>query len=193
MRLEDLAEEILRCEKCPLHLNRKRAVPGEGNPNSRIMFVGEAPGRNEDEMGRPFVGAAGKLLEELLISIGLRRQDVFITNVVKCRPPNNRDPRPEEIEACLPYLKAQIELIDPEILVPLGRHSVGVLLGRIGEISILRVRGKVYEVEVFGAIRKVLPTLHPAAALYNPRLKPLIREDFEKLRSLISSGLEGWL
>jgi DNA polymerase len=144
-------------------------------------------------MGRPFVGAAGKLLEELLISIGLRRQDVFITNVVKCRPPNNRDPRPEEIEACLPYLKAQIELIDPEILVPLGRHSVGVLLGRIGEISILRVRGKVYEVEVFGALRKVLPTLHPAAALYNPRLKPLIREDLEKLRSLISSGLEGWL
>ncbi|MEM3870272.1 MAG: type-4 uracil-DNA glycosylase [Candidatus Korarchaeum sp.] len=196
MRLEEIAERIRRCEKCPLHISRKRAVPGEGSEDSRIMFIGEAPGRNEDEMGRPFVGAAGKLLEELLASVGLRRGEVFITNVVKCRPPNNRDPEPEEIEACLPYLIEQVSVIDPDVIVALGRHSAGVLLGRIGGVSIMRVRGRVHEVEVFGKLRKVMPTLHPAAALYNPKLRSLIEEDFEELRRMISSrgsGLESWI
>ncbi|MEM0018044.1 MAG: type-4 uracil-DNA glycosylase [Candidatus Korarchaeum sp.] len=196
MRLEEIAERIRRCEKCPLHISRKRAVPGEGREDSRIMFIGEAPGRNEDEMGRPFVGAAGKLLEELLASVGLRRGEVFITNVVKCRPPNNRDPEPEEIEACLPYLIEQVSVIDPDVIVALGRHSAGVLLGRIGGVSIMRVRGRVHEVEVFGKLRKVMPTLHPAAALYNPKLRSLIEEDFEELRRMISSkgsGLESWI
>ncbi|MEM0268118.1 MAG: type-4 uracil-DNA glycosylase [Candidatus Korarchaeum sp.] len=196
MRLEEIAERIRRCEKCPLHISRKRAVPGEGSEDSRIMFIGEAPGRNEDEMGRPFVGAAGKLLEELLASVGLRRGEVFITNVVKCRPPNNRDPEPGEIEACLPYLIEQVSVIDPDVIVALGRHSAGVLLGRIGGVSIMRVRGRVHEVEVFGKLRKVMPTLHPAAALYNPKLRSLIEEDFEELRRVISSrgsGLESWI
>ncbi|MEM1520090.1 MAG: type-4 uracil-DNA glycosylase [Candidatus Korarchaeum sp.] len=196
MRLEEIAERIRRCEKCPLHISRKRAVPGEGSEDSRIMFIGEAPGRNEDEMGRPFVGAAGKLLEELLASVGLRRGEIFITNVVKCRPPNNRDPEPEEIEACLPYLIEQVSVIDPDVIVALGRHSAGVLLGRIGGVSIMRVRGRVHEVEVFGKLRKVMPTLHPAAALYNPKLRSLIEEDFEELRRMISSkgsGLESWI
>lgn len=196
MRLEEIAEEIKRCEKCPLHISRKRTVPGEGSENARIMFIGEAPGRNEDEMGRPFVGAAGKFLEDLLASIGLRREEVFITNVVKCRPPNNRDPEPEEIEACLPYLIEQVSVIDPEIIVALGRHSAGVLLGRIGGISIMKVRGRVHEVEVFGKVRRVMPTLHPAAALYNPKLRSLVEEDFKELKRLIDnrrSGLESWI
>lgn len=196
MRLEEIAESVRKCRKCPLHESRKNAVPGEGNERARIMFVGEAPGRSEDEVGRPFVGAAGRLLEELLTSIGLRRQEVFITNVVKCRPPNNRDPRQEEIEACLPYLIEQVSVVDPEILVALGRHSAGVLLGRVGGVSIMRVRGRVHEVEVFGRPRKVMPTLHPAAALYNPGLRSLLEEDFEKLRGLIKSrisGLEDWI
>ncbi|MEM2810812.1 MAG: uracil-DNA glycosylase, partial [Candidatus Korarchaeum sp.] len=185
-----------RCEKWPLRISRKRGVPGEGSEDSRSMFIGEAPGRNEDEMGRPFVGAAGKLLEELLASVGLRRGEIFITNVVKCRPPNNRDPEPEEIEACLPYLIEQVSVIDPDVIVALGRHSAGVLLGRIGGVSIMRVRGRVHEVEVFGKLRKVMPTLHPAAALYNPKLRSLIEEDFEELRRMISSkgsGLESWI
>ncbi|MCS7103382.1 MAG: type-4 uracil-DNA glycosylase [Candidatus Korarchaeum sp.] len=196
MRLEEIAEKIRRCEKCPLYISRKKAVPGEGSEKARLMFVGEAPGRSEDEMGRPFVGAAGRLLDELLSSIGLKRQDVFITNLVKCRPPDNRDPRFEEIEACLPYLIEQVSVVDPEVLIALGRHSAGVLLGRIGEVSIMRVRGRLHEVEVFGRIRKVMPTLHPAAALYNPKLRSLIEEDFEELRRVMSSrgsGLEGWI
>lgn len=196
MRLEEIAEEIRNCKKCPLHAGRKKAVPGEGSDNSDIMFIGEAPGRSEDEQGRPFVGAAGKLLEEMLESIGLSRSEVFITNIVKCRPPENRDPRPEEIEACLPYLIRQVKAIDPDVVVALGRHSAGVLLGRVGEVSIMRIRGRLHEVEVFGRVRKVLPTLHPAAALYNPGLRSLIEEDFRKLKEIIDrrrAGLEDWI
>lgn len=194
MRLEEIAEKVRKCEKCPLHKSRRKAVPGEGNEGARVMLIGEAPGMNEDEMGRPFVGAAGRLLDELLASIGIERREVFITNVVKCRPPNNRDPKPEEIEACLPYLIEQVSAIDPEFIVALGRHSAGVLLG--SGVSIMRVRGRIYEIEVFGKIRKVMPTLHPAAALYNPRLRSLIEEDFEMLRRIMSSrgsGLESWI
>lgn len=196
MRLEEIAEEIRKCERCPLHLGRKKAVPGEGNERAKVMLIGEAPGKNEDEQGRPFVGAAGRLLEGLLESIGLRRSEVFITNVVKCRPPGNRDPRPEEIEACLPYLREQISLINPDVVVALGRHSAGVLLGKIGGVSVMKVRGKVFERDVFGRVRKVLPTLHPAAALYNPKLKSLLEEDFVKLKELIGqrgTGLEEWI
>ncbi len=200
MSLEEIAESIRKCTRCPLHATRTNAVPGEGNPKARIVFVGEAPGRNEDLQGRPFVGAAGKLLTELLGEIGLTRRDVFITNVVKCRPPNNRDPRPEEINACLPFLEKQLEIIDPDIIVALGRHSALTLLRLAGreERSIMKVRGKVFEVELFGRKRKLMPTLHPAAALYNPRLKPLLERDFKMLGEIISGnrrmkrGLEDW-
>lgn len=196
MRLEEIAEEVRKCVKCPLHLSRRRAVPGEGNERARVMLIGEAPGRSEDEVGRPFVGAAGRLLDELLASVGISRQEVFITNVVKCRPPNNRDPEPKEVEACLPYLVEQVSTVDPEIVVALGRHSAGVLLGRIGGVSIMKVRGKLREVNVFGKVRKVMPTLHPAAVLYNPKLRSLVEEDFEGLKRVISgkdSGLESWI
>ncbi len=200
MSLEEIAEEIRACRRCPLHASRRNAVPGEGNPDARVVFVGEAPGRNEDLQGRPFVGAAGKLLTELLASIGLRREDVFITNVVKCRPPNNRDPRPEEIEACLPFLERQLRVIDPDVIVALGRHSALTLLRLAGreEGSIMRIRGRVFEVELFGRERLLMPTLHPAAALYNPRLRPLLEEDFRRLKELLGEdgegrgGLEAW-
>lgn len=195
--LDRIAGEIRACKRCPLHKGRINAVPGEGNPRAEVMLIGEAPGRNEDIQGRPFVGAAGRLLTQLLSSIGLSREEVFITNVVKCRPPNNRDPRPEEIKACLPYLRRQVKVIDPDIIVALGRHSSLTLLRLAGreESSIMRIRGKVYEVELFGERRKLLVTLHPAAALYNPKLKPLLERDFDKLKDLLGDskkGLEEW-
>ncbi len=202
MSLDEIGEEIRRCKRCPLHLTRTNAVPGEGNPRARIVFVGEAPGRNEDLQGRPFVGAAGKLLTELLEKIGLTREEVFITNVVKCRPPNNRDPRPEEISACLPFLERQLRIIDPEVIVALGRHSALTLLKLAGkeERSIMRIRGKVFDVEIFGRRRKIIPTLHPAAALYNPKLRPLLEKDFNELGEILNTGgrrkgssLEEWL
>lgn len=193
MSLEEIAKEIKECKKCPLYLSRTNAVPGEGNPRAEVMFIGEAPGRNEDLQGRPFVGAAGKLLTDLLESIGLTRSRVFITNVVKCRPPCNRDPRPEEIETCFPYLERQVKLIDPEVIVALGRHSALTLLENAGrrEDSIMRIRGKIFKVHLFGRDRTLMPTLHPAAALYNPKLKPLLEEDFDKLKELLEKRERG--
>jgi len=193
LNLEEIAKEIKDCRKCPLHLSRTNAVPGEGNPKAEVMFIGEAPGRNEDLQGRPFVGAAGKLLTDLLESIGLTRSEVFITNVVKCRPPHNRDPRPEEIETCFPYLERQVELIDPKIIVALGRHSALTLLKKAGrrEGSIMRIRGKILKIRLFGKVRMLMPTLHPAAALYNPKLKPLLEEDFDKLKELLGKRERG--
>jgi len=187
--LEDIAREILGCTKCRLHAYRTHAVPGEGDPHANVMFVGEAPGRNEDLEGRPFVGAAGRLLTELIESIGLRRGTVFITNVVKCRPPNNRDPREDEIRACSPYLDRQIKVIRPRVLVTLGRHSTRYILGKAGlkVKSIMAVRGKVYELRVLGLKVKVVPTLHPAAALYNPALRKILQEDFKLIKRSLKS------
>src|SRR6188474_2701068 len=126
--LEQIAAEVSVCMRCPLGADRTLAVPGEGNPETEVVFVGEGPGYNEDQQGRPFVGAAGTLLNELLKQIGWKRQDVFITNVVKCRPPGNRDPEPFEIEACAPYLKRQLEVLDPAVIVTLGRYSLGTFM-----------------------------------------------------------------
>lgn len=195
--LEAIAEEIRNCRRCPLHATRTHAVPGEGDPCARVMFVGEAPGYNEDVQGRPFVGAAGNLLNEMLKVAGLQRSEVFITNVVKCRPPNNRDPADEEIEACKPFLLRQIEAVEPEILVCLGRHSTRVLFEASGLRfeSIMKVRGEPRVLAVGGREILCLPTLHPAAALYNPRLRSLLEADFRLLAQLVSrgGGLERWL
>ncbi len=177
--LDVIHQVIKTCEDCDLCWERTNAVPGEGFAQAGIMFVGEGPGFNEDKQGRPFIGAAGQFLTHLLESIGLRREDVFITNMVKCRPPNNRDPLPKEIEACRHYLDEQIEEIAPKIIVPLGRHALarwfpGQSIGK------LRAQPK-----VFGAVT-LFPLYHPAAALHNGGLRSTIEEDFAKLGALLA-------
>lgn len=179
--LQALAAEITQCTKCLLHRGRTKAVPGEGPANSEIMFIGEAPGFHEDQQGRPFVGAAGKFLEELLESIGLKRQDVYIANVIKCRPPGNRDPLPEEIEACEPYLDRQIELIQPRMVVTLGRFSMARAFPR-ARIS-----------QIHGQPRKIggivyYPMYHPAAALHQPSLRRTIEVDMQHIPELLKQA-----
>ncbi len=179
----------MNCKKCELYKYRKNPVPGEGRKDAEIMFVGEAPGAREDETGRPFVGAAGKLLTELLGKIGLKREDVYITNVVKCRPPNNRDPTEEEIRACSPYLMKQIQLIKPKIIVALGRHAGRFLFeqGGLKWRSMKAVHGKVFDIVINGIKVKLMATYHPAAALYYPKLRPELEKDFEVLKKIIHS------
>lgn len=188
--LERIAEEIRKCTRCPLHETRKNAVPGEGGFNRGVLFIGEAPGRNEDEQGRPFVGRAGQLLNELLDSIGLTRDDVFITNIVKCRPPNNRDPAPEEVKACTPFLEKQIQVLRPKIIVTLGRHAWRWVCEHFGVEyeSISKAHGKIYRTNtlLYGQIT-VIPMYHPAAAIYNKELLPVLREDFRKMKEIIGS------
>jgi uracil-DNA glycosylase len=162
--LEEIAAEVRVCTNCRLHETRTMAVPGEGNPATEVVFVGEGPGFNEDRLGRPFVGRAGDLLVKLLASIGWRREDVFITNVVKCRPPDNRDPEPDEIAACAPYLRRQLEALDPALLVTLGRHSMGRFMPGA---RISQAHGTVRPVDpATGAADALVYALyHPAAAL----------------------------
>jgi len=183
---DELVAQIRSCTRCPLHMYRKNPVPGEGPLDARV----EAPGRKEDEQGRPFVGMAGKLLNTLLGIAGLRREEVYITNVVKCRPPGNRDPRPEEIAACNPYLQAQINIIRPQILVALGRISGKTLFEAAGLPwrGIRAERGKPRKVKVYGVDTTLLATYHPAAALYNPKIRPLLEEDFALLGRLLREG-----
>lgn len=180
---QKLIKEVLECKKCRLWKSRKNAVPGEGSLNTKIMFIGEAPGRMEDIKGRPFVGVAGKLLTELLSSIGLMRNDVYITNLIKCRPPQNRDPLPDEVEACSPYLDRQIELLRPKLIVTLGRHSTRYILSRcsIKVTNISKVRGRVFPIKVNNVPIRVIPTYHPAVALYNPKMRKILEEDFKKV------------
>ncbi len=188
--LEKIASEVRSCKKCRLWEGRKNAVPGEGNPDAEIMFIGEAPGATEDEEGRPFVGAAGRLLTELINKkLGMSRDKVYITNVVKCRPPENRDPETDEIIACSPYLDSQINIIKPKIIVTLGRHSTNYMFNKmnIKFTSITRVRGKIFKWKSDYGEVLVLPMLHPAAALYNPNMKELLEKDFETLRQLIGN------
>ncbi|MCJ7661667.1 MAG: uracil-DNA glycosylase [Anaerolineales bacterium] len=178
--LKQVADETFVCTKCELHHSRKNAVPGEGPADADILFIGEGPGFHENEQGRPFVGAAGRFLEELLEMVGMSREQVYITNVVKCRPPGNRDPRPEEIETCTrDYLDRQIQSIKPKVIVTLGRFSMALYLpnAKISQVhgQPLRVKG-----------RLVVPMYHPAAALHQGSLRPVIEVDFSKLPDLIS-------
>ena len=176
--LQSLAQAIDGCVDCGLHRSRTHAVPGEGAPQAQLMFIGEGPGFHEDQQGRPFIGPAGQFLDELLASIGLARADVFITNMVKCRPPSNRDPFPGEMEACSKYLDAQIEAIKPKVIVPLGRHA---LAKWFPNESIGKVRAKPRR---FGDIT-LFPLYHPAAALHTGALRSTILEDFAKLGELL--------
>jgi len=175
-----LVEEIMRCTRCVLHRYRRNPVPGEGPLDADVMVVGEAPGKKEDETGRPFVGPAGRLLDRLLGLAGLRREEVYITNVVKCRPPGNRDPRPEEVEACLPYLRRQIRLIRPGLVIAVGRHA-GRTLYRLAGLewsSMTRLHGAVREAVLEGVPVLLAVTYHPAAALYKPPVRELLERDF---------------
>lgn len=176
--LAQIAAEVVACTQCKLHLSRKNAVPGEGPPNAELMFIGEGPGFHENEQGRPFVGAAGRFLEELLAKIGLTREQVFICNVVKCRPPGNRDPLPEEIEACSDYLERQIRAVNPKVIVTLGRYS---LARYLPNARISAVHGQARTVNG----RLVVPMFHPAAALHQPSLRRSIEEDFARLPEII--------
>jgi DNA polymerase len=181
--LAQVAKEVAVCEKCPLHYSRKIAVPGEGPTDAQIMFIGEGPGFHENERGRPFVGAAGRFLEELLAKIGLSRDEVYITNVVKCRPPGNRDPQPEELAACDGYLERQIQALNPKVIVTLGRYSMGRYLPGA---KISQVHGQARKIKG----RLVVPMYHPAAALHQPSLKPVVERDFAQLPELMTKAAE---
>ena len=181
--LDDVARAVRACADCPLHRGRTNAVPGEGNPSAELMFIGEGPGFHEDRQGRPFVGPAGQLLEGLLASIGTTRDNVFIANMVKCRPPDNRDPQPPEIAACAKYLDRQIELVNPKIIVTLGRFSLGRFFP--GE-SITRARGQLRQKDG----RLIFPVMHPAAALRRPELRATMVEDFRAIAAALESAPE---
>ena len=180
--LRELAEQIAVCPRCALSKTRGRAVPGEGNPNADIVFVGEGPGFHEDQQGRPFVGAAGKFLDELLASIGLNRRDVYICNVIKCRPPGNRDPLPGEIAECKPWLDQQLEAIKPKVIVTLGRFS---MTRYFPGQAISRIHGQPRRIDGI----MVVPMYHPAAALHQGSLRRTIEDDFKKLPALVKDAL----
>ncbi len=181
--LKQIEEQIRNCQKCGLCQGRTNAVPGYGNYSADILFIGEGPGKSEDEQGRPFVGAAGKFLTVLIESIGLRREDVFITNVVKCRPPNNRDPLQDEVDTCWEYLEKQIKLIKPKLIVILGRHSLARFLP---DIAISAAHGQAKRIKGLWSEKQVIfPIYHPAAALYNPKLREVMLADMAKIPILL--------
>jgi DNA polymerase len=175
-----LHQEVRVCELCALHRTRTKAVPGDGDPEAKIVIVGEAPGQNEDKQGLPFVGAAGQLLNQLLAGIGIERKDVYITNIIKCRPPGNRDPLPDEVSSCSAYLDRQVQLIRPAVILLLGRHAVQRLLP--GSSGISRIHGQLIQ----RGDRAYVPLYHPAAALYNNFLVDTLNQDFRKVQGYIA-------
>ena len=178
--LQDLAQSLVGCERCKLaKLGRSQVVFGVGNPHASIMFVGEAPGFNEDQKGEPFVGAAGKLLNDLLASAGLSRDHIYIANVIKCRPPNNRDPEQDEVETCKPFLMQQIQLIRPKLVCTLGNWATQTLLER--KVGITKVKAQAFYMKDF----VIFPLLHPAAALHQGNLLETLKEDFKKLKEFL--------
>ena len=181
--LKQIAEQTAVCTRCDLQYSRKKSVPGAGNPQAQIMFIGEGPGFHENVQGLPFVGAAGQFLDELLADAGLKREEVFITNVVKCRPPGNRDPQVEELDACKPYLERQIAAINPDVIVTLGRFSMGHFINN-GKIS--GIHGKPF----WSGGRMIVPMYHPAAALHQPSLREVVKQDFAQLPGMIARAQE---
>ena len=185
-RAEELAAfatSVAGCTRCPLAQGRTQVVFGSGDPAADLMFVGEAPGFHEDQQGVPFVGQAGKLLERLLAGIGLERRQVYIANVIKCRPPGNRDPQPEEIEACESYLFRQVELIQPRVVATLGNFATKLLSGK--PTGITRVHGQEQETTIGGSLVLLYPIYHPAAALYTPAMLKVLEEDFARIPGLL--------
>ena len=184
--LETYAGATARCTRCRLSQGRTQVVFGAGNPHADLMFVGEAPGFHEDKQGIPFVGQAGKLLDGLLAGVELRREDVFVANVLKCRPPGNRDPQQDEIEVCEPHLFRQIELIEPKVIATLGNFATKLLSGR--PLGITRVHGQEQELTIAGRSVLLYPLYHPAAALYTPAMLKVLEADFARLPELMGSG-----
>ncbi len=179
--LKEVAEQVSACTRCKLHHSRKKAVPGAGASHANVIFIGEGPGFHENQQGLPFVGAAGNFLDELLEEAHLTREEVYITNVVKCRPPGNRDPQVEELEACKPFLERQIAAINPAVIVTLGRFSMAHFIQH-GKIS--SIHGKSYLING----RMVIPMYHPAAALHQPSLRSVVKEDFAKIPELVEEA-----
>lgn len=186
--LDDIAKEVKVCKKCHLYKTRTNAVPGEGDKQAEILFIGEAPGYHEDVQGRPFVGQAGKLLDNLLKEIELERKNVYIANIIKCRPPGNRDPQPDEINTCIPYLLKQVKAIKPKVICTLGRFSFAEMMQR--KVFISSEHGKPFKTgpeNRLGEGLSVFPLYHPAATLHQPNLLGALKEDFAKLHNFLTS------
>ncbi len=188
-KLEEIAKQIRLCRRCRLYDGRLNAVPGDGDPESPVVFVGEAPGREEDEQGWPFVGSAGKLLDRLLEEVGLGREGVYIANILKCRPPGNRRPKSDEMRECALHLEAQLEVISPMIVAPMGNSAVVQLMKKFGlkRERIGRVHGEVFPVEAPWGSVFLFPLYHPAAVLYNRRLQQELKKDLESLKGILES------
>ncbi len=182
-RLSEIEASIRTCTNCPLHLSRKHAVPGKGPADAKIMFIGEAPGFHENEHGLPFVGAAGTFLDSMLESIAMQRAGVYITNIIKCRPPRNRDPEPQEMQACKGYLEAQIGLIQPKVIITLGRFSMARYFPE-GRISVIHGQARMVDGQL------IIPMYHPAAALHQPSLRKVVEEDFMQIPALLEKSLQ---
>lgn len=184
-----MEKEIKNCKKCDLHRYRKNAVPGEGDINTGILLIGEAPGYHEDIQGRPFVGAAGKFLNELLQLVGIKREEVYITNVVKCRPPNNREPNDDEIRICGKYLDKQISIINPKVIITLGNVAKNYIFKKfkLKNEAISKIHGKIYRIRSIGGDLLIIPMYHPAAGLYDPKRKNDIIKDWLNIRDIIRS------
>jgi len=189
--LDEIAAEVRKCRKCELGSLRTNAVPGEGNPDAPIVFVGEAPGADEDAQGRPFVGRAGKLLDKIINAMGLQREDVLICNILKCRPPDNRDPKPDEIAQCLPYLQRQLEIIEPEIIIALGAHAAKTLLETTKPIGQLRGQFHEYYPSLGKMPIKLMPTYHPAYLLrnYSKENRARVWEDMQKVMAELNLSI----
>jgi len=183
IKIKNLESKIRVCKLCELWKTRTNPVIGEGSISTGIMFIGEAPGYYEDLQGRPFVGKAGRILDELLRSVALERADVYITNVLKCRPPGNRNPKPEEIVACAPYLDSQLAIIEPEVIVTLGSFSLSYIFHKFGlkPDKISKIHGKVFTVSTISGVKRIISLYHPAVATYNPGMKEVLKEDFKQL------------
>jgi len=185
--LKQIKDEVIKCRKCPLYESRTLPVIGQGNHQAEIVFVGEGPGFNEDKTGVPFCGQSGDVLDELFESIGYKREDAYVCNILKCRPPNNRDPEKEEVEACVPYLEKQIEIIKPKIIATLGNYAMGFILRKYGLEDriegISKIHGKVFQANGM----KIIPLYHPAVAVYNTNMKETLKNDFKVLKKEIET------
>jgi len=184
-KLKQVKDDVVGCKKCSLHKTRILPVIGQGNHSAKIMFIGEAPGAQEDKTGVPFCGASGRFLDELLNSAGIKREEVYIANLLKCRPPKNRDPKSEELEVCTPYLERQIEAINPKIISPLGRHSMNFLMKKFNledQIDLIsKIHGKIFDIK---NNIKLVPLYHPAVAVYNANMKEVLIKDFKILKTI---------